>query len=143
MENENILNTDEAFDVTLPEAEAEYEAKSEYDAEPDEEITHKPEIDVGGEISALESEFPGVNLSGDTERYLELRTLGLSPREAYFASASRSYKFDTRSHLTSAMPKRATSPTGSMSVREMAEARELFPGLSDRQIENLYKSVNK
>lgn len=135
MENENMENAQAELQEDFTESEPMHEDVIEEEA--------VALIDFDGEISALESEFPGVNISEDSERYRELRALGLSPREAYFASASKSYKFDTRSHLTSAMPKRATSPTGSMSVREMAEARELFPGLSDRQIENLYKSVNK
>ena len=117
--------------------------ENECDTDADEEVELVPEIDFSGEISTLAADFPELAPSDDGERYRELRSLGLTPKEAYFASASRSYKFDTRSHLTSAMPKMAKSPTGSMSVREMTEAREIFPGLTDRQIENLYKTVTK
>ena len=134
MENENMEFLENDTDEALPEEEYESDGG---------ELELIPEIDFDGELTSLGREFPGVNISGESERYRELRALDLTPKEAYFASASKSYKFDTRSHLTSAMPKMAKSPMGSMSVREMAEARELFPGLSDRQIESLYKTVTK
>lgn len=101
------------------------------------------EQDYSEELRTLNGEFPDVSLDESSERYRELRALGLTPKEAYFASAQRTPKFDTRSHLTSSVPRMARSPMGAMSRRELEEARELFSGMSDRQIEDLYRKVTK
>ena len=101
------------------------------------------ESDYSDELRRLNGEFPEVSLDEESERYRELRSLGLTPREAYFASASRAPKPDTRSHLTAGVPRMARSPMGAMSRQELEEARELFSGLSDRQIEDLYRKVTK
>ena len=103
----------------------------------------RQEIDFEGELARLGGEFPSVKLSGGQDRYRQLRSLGLTPKEAYFAIASSTHKADTLSHLRTAIPRMAKSPVSAMSVREMNEARELFPNLSDRQIENLYRTVTK
>lgn len=109
-----------------------------------EDITHQTdETDYSDELRRLNGEFPEVSLDEESERYRELRSLGLTPREAYFASASRAPKPDTRSHLTAGVPRMVRSPMGAMSRRELEEARELFSGLSDRQIEDLYRKVTK
>ncbi len=106
-------------------------------------ISEPDEQDYSEELQALNGEFPDVSLDESSERYRELRSLGLTPREAYFASAQRAPKFDTRSHLKSSVPRMARSPMGAMSRRELEEARELFSGMSDRQIEDLYRKVTK
>jgi hypothetical protein len=76
-------------------------------------------------------------------RYAALRDLGLTPREAYLATASHTAHYDNRSHLRSAVPIGAGAMGQSMSARELEEARELFSGLSDRDIQKLYKRVTK
>ena len=124
----------EEFESTLPEEAAVV----------DEEIAVcEDEPDYASEIEVLSGEFPEVNLGEHTERYSELRALGLTEKEAFFASASRAPRADTRSHLGGGMPKMAKSPMGAMPRRELEAAREIFSGLSDRQIENLYKKVTK
>ena len=75
------------------------------------------------------------------ERYGALRDLGLTPREAYLATAKRPRRYDTRAHLQSAVPIKAGAPDVGMSQRELAAARELFSGLSDSEIRSLYKRV--
>ncbi len=45
------------------------------------------------------------------------------------------------SHLSQGFPKTAKSPKCSMTHRELLEARELFPELSDREIYQLYKRI--
>ncbi|MBQ8321589.1 MAG: hypothetical protein IJX92_04420 [Clostridia bacterium] len=50
---------------------------------------------------------------------------------------------DSRAHITSAVPRGACSPESPMTQREMERARELFSGLSDSEIHNLYKRVTK
>ena len=77
----------------------------------------------------------------DPMRYAALRDLGLTPAEAYLATAKRQRK-DNRSHLvaTHAVSK---SATGSMSDAELMAAREIFDGVSDSEIRKLYKRVTK
>lgn len=47
------------------------------------------------------------------------------------------------SHLTSSVPRAARVPRGALSKSEMTELRELFGGLSDAEIQRLYKRVTK
>ena len=76
-------------------------------------------------------------------RYAALRDLGLTPGEAYLATAKRSPRYDNRSHLQSAVPRGAASSEKELVGRELDECRELFFGLSDREIQKLYKKVTK
>ena len=76
-------------------------------------------------------------------RYAELRDLGLSPEEAYLATAKRHTRKDNRAHLSSSFPKTRGSRSEAMSYQELENARELFPTLSDREIQKLYKQVTK
>ena len=100
------------------------------------------------DLLALKSEFPELSHAQSiTEldnplRYAALRDLGLSPVEAYLATAKRT-KRDNRSHLTTAYGKNATPPEGIMTQRELAEARNLFGSLSDTEIRRLYKRVKE
>lgn len=50
---------------------------------------------------------------------------------------------DALAHVTSAVPKGARGPECPMTRREMERARELFSGLSDNEIHNLYKKVTR
>lgn len=50
---------------------------------------------------------------------------------------------DTRAHLTSSVPRTAASPKQLMTPAELREARELFSGLSDSEINRLYKKVTQ
>ncbi len=78
------------------------------------------------------------------ERYEELRALGLSSEEAFFATAkNRAASADNRSHLGGSVPKGVHAPSHGMSASELCEARELFRGISDEEIRNLYRRVTK
>lgn len=97
------------------------------------------------DLVALREEFGELaSLSSITElnnplRYAALRDLGLSPREAYLATAERTHRRDNRSHLYGT-PRRALG--GSMMPEaDMAAAREIFGDLSDTEIRKLYKKV--
>jgi hypothetical protein len=87
------------------------------------------------------SEIEDITELDDPLRYAALRDLGLSPREAYLATAKRERSYDTRTHLRSAVPKFAGLPRGAMPEGELLRARELFEGLSDSEIRKLYKKV--
>lgn len=117
-----------------------------------EDVEYSTQIDyealIESDLVELKAEFPELKSIGDiTElnnplRYAALRDLGLSPAEAYMATAKRRSQ-DTRSHLKSAYGRSASAPTGMMSQYELATARELFPGMSDADLQRLYKKVTK
>ena len=91
------------------------------------------------ELAALES----IAELENAVRYGALRDLGLTPREAYLASAPRRAARDNRAHLQSAVPIMAATPEVGITAKELSSARELFSGLSDREIRSLYKRVTR
>lgn len=103
---------------------------------------------IESDLATLRAEFPELkDITEITElnnplRYAALRDLGLSPTEAYMATAKRKTQ-DTRSHLRSAHGRCAAAPTSMMTQYELATARELFPGLNDSELQRLYKKVTK
>lgn len=103
---------------------------------------------IESDLDTLRAEFPelkGIKDITDLNnplRYAALRDLGLSPEEAYLATAKRRAQ-DTRAHLRSAHGKNAGASIGMMSQHELSAARDLFPGLSDAEIQRLYKKVTK
>ena len=88
-----------------------------------------------GKESVLELENP--------LRYAALRDLGLTPKEAYLATGSYHPRYDNRSHLRSAVPRAAAASDDMLDSRGLEACRELFAGLSDREIQRLYKKVSK
>lgn len=76
-------------------------------------------------------------------RYAALRDLGLSAKEAYLATSEPVRKYDNRSHLRSSVPKSAAMPQNTLTRGELEAARELFSGLSDREIQQLYTKVSR
>ena len=136
-------------------AEAPDEAGSDSADEAVEEENREVEADgsdyaaiAASDLRELKGEFPELagleHISGldNPLRYAALRDLGLSPREAYLATAKRQ-RADGRAHLSSAMPKGAGSPGGGMSARQLSEAREIFSDMSDAEIRALYKKVTR
>lgn len=75
-------------------------------------------------------------------RFAELRELGLSAREAYLATQRVSHR-DNRSHLCGSVPKAAGGIAPAMSRAELKSAREIFSGMSDTEIQSLFKRVAK
>lgn len=103
---------------------------------------------VESDLRELKGQFPELaGIADITEidnplRYAALRDLGLTPREAYLATNERRSRKDNRSHLHAAVPRGAGVPRGGMSREELSHARELFSGMSDTQIQALYRRVN-
>lgn len=103
------------------------------------------------DLDALTRAFPdlagmeSLTQLGDPIRYGELRDLGLTPEEAYLATAKRrpSPRPETRAHLHSAVPRHAGGSGYNMTAREMSAARELFSGMSDAEIQKLYRKVSR
>lgn len=122
--------------------------ETEHTEGPSEADTVDYESLIAEDLALLRSEFPELkNVSDITElnnplRYAALRDLGLSPTEAYLATAKRPSQ-DTRAHLKSAHGRSMTPPVNMMTQSELATARELFPGMNDAQIQQLYKRVTK
>ena len=73
-------------------------------------------------------------------RYAALRDLGLTPKEAYLATEGVRRAADNRGHIVSRVPASAGGASA-LSGKELSAARELFSGLSDREIQRLYKKV--
>ncbi len=94
-----------------------------------------PELQSISDISELENPV----------RYGALRDLGLTPEEAYRATTTRAKRQapDNRAHLRSSVPKASFSPASSMSYRDLEMARELFSGVSDAEIQRLYRKVTR
>ena len=150
----NLPDTEKTVEDTTPKAD-----KASENANADTE----PEVDEANEISdddyykslieedlrELRRLFPEArNIKDITElenplRYARLRDLGLTSAEAYLATSPKRQRIDTRSHLSSAVSRMASAPNGRMPRADLERARELFDGMSDSEIQNLYKKVTK
>ena len=98
------------------------------------------------ELSALFPALRGKRSIAELDnpmRYAALRDLGLTPKEAYLATSEPVRRADTQSHLRGTVPRGAGGGFTAMTAREMDAARELFSGLSDREIRKLYNKVTK
>ena len=150
-----LTNENEALEVAIePEVEDTSVEGTEADVAQDEESAaygeSEPDYEaiIKEDIATLKAEFPelgGIEDITDLHnplRYAALRDLGLSPAEAYLATAKR-VKTDTRAHLKSAHGRSAAPAGSAMSYAELATARELFPGKNDRELARLYKRVTK
>ena len=144
--NEAIEESDEKSET--PEAETEVLNEDLQPKEADRVDAVDYEKLIMEDVALLKAEFPelvGINDITDLNnplRYAALRDLGLTPAEAYMATAKRSTQ-DTRSHLKSAFGKSAAPASAMISQYELATARDLFPGMSDSELQRLYKKVTK
>ena len=99
------------------------------------------------------SEYDDISKLPNFKRFGELRVNGLTAEEAYSASHSGAIKnaaaekakkntlAGTKSHLKSSVPEGAKNDEITISRQEIAEMRELYPGMSDKEIASLYKRV--
>ncbi len=106
------------------------------------------EKNYSDDLMTLCRQFPeimGSDAAGavGSERYRQLRALGLTPAEAYLATGAKRQRTDNRSHLVTSVPNGSYAPAVGMTQREMNEARELFGDLSDSEIKQLYNKVTK
>lgn len=149
IEEENGI-TEPAIEA-VPEEETEERAENETETETQtddaqgEEAFYRALIE--SDLEELRLAFPETrNITDITElenplRYARLRDLGLSAKEAYLATSPKRHRIDTRAHLTSAVSRIASSPKGALTKRELDSVRDLFAGMSDSEIQNLYKKV--
>ena len=97
------------------------------------------------EIQALSPEFSGAKHLSDlpfARRFAELRDLGLSVKEALFATLPSLPTQSGKEHLRSSVPRSKSAPDGVLPPDEMRAAKDLFYGLSEKEINSLYKRVS-
>ena len=104
--------------------------------------------DYSSDLIDLCRQFPEIAGSDaigavSSERYCQLRALGLTPGESYLAIGAGRGRIDNRSHLVTTVPVSSVAHELGMTQREMNEARELFGDLSDSEIKKLYKKVTR
>ena len=143
--NESLQNNEQELDTSTEIALSEPASDGENDDSCESEIDYAAV--VVEDLKILRDEFAELaSISDICElnnplRYAALRDLGLSPVEAYLATAKR-VKKDNRSHLVATRTV-SVEKNGAMSDAELAAAREIFSGVSDREIRKLYKRVTK
>lgn len=142
--NNNLHEYDEQNDTVQDSASSELENEAADTAASDEidyEAVVKEDLKILREEFSELSEITDICELDNPLRYAALRDLGLSPAEAYLATAKRSRK-DNRSHLVATRTV-SLEKNGTMSDAELASAREIFSNISDREIRKLYKRVTK
>lgn len=125
------------------------DARTDADTEPHTVQTDYEQI-ARSDLLALKCEFPelmplrDLTELADPLRYGALRDLGLTPREAYLATAAPVRRAtDNRAHLQSTRLRSVVGETDTpIPANDLRAARELFSDLSDAQIRKLYKKVN-
>lgn len=133
VEEESPSPTDEA--AALTEAACE-EPPIDYAALAAEDLAQIKRLDPAYAPAAHLSELPFAR------RFAELRDLGLSVAEALAAAAPRFEGRDSRAHLRTLSPRGSHSTGGSLDRTQMKEAKLLFAGLSEAEINALYRRVS-
>ena len=146
LEGENAY--EEAFTEEIPAEEVSAEEVSGAEV-PTEEV---PPVDYAAqaasdlkEIQALSPEFLGAKHLSElpfARRFAELRDLGLSVKEALFATLPTLPIQSGKEHLRSSVPRSKSAPDGVLPPDEMRAAKDLFYGLSEKEINSLYKRVS-
>ena len=101
------------------------------------------------DLITLKAEFPELCDTSDiTEiknplRYAALRDLGLTPTEAYLAARGNERRRDSRAHIRGTVPIAGQRKAGAIARHELEWARENFNGMSDSEIEALFRKVTK
>ena len=147
MDNSDII---EEKENGLDTAEAEKEAaeKNNITSEEDDRGDYYSQL-AKADLTALRTSFRELRSLGDISelenpvKFARLRDEGLSAVEAYLECRKIKKTYDNRSHLHSSLPLSRTRDEGSMSKDELIAARELFPDISDAEIQKLYKSVTR
>ncbi|MBO5373977.1 MAG: hypothetical protein J6A54_00825 [Clostridia bacterium] len=115
---------------------------------------------IANDLAAIQEAYPvakkfnSVKDFPEFEKFGKFRDLGLSPAEAFaathpsiiaegVASSVKQQNLNNKNHLISTVPKGAKNNSISMSKKELAEWRDLFPGMSDKEILALYKDSLK
>ena len=97
------------------------------------------------EIQMLSPDFADVRHLSElpfARRFAELREMGLSVKEALFATLPSLPRQGGKSHLQSSVPRAKGRGEDSLSTEEMRAAKDLFYGLSEKEINALYRRVS-
>ena len=142
--SENLQNSEEvdtSAEVSLSEPSSDEDKSDSYGGEVDYSAVVLEDLKILREEFAELASISDICELNNPLRYAALRDLGLSPVEAYLATAKR-VKKDNRSHLVATRTV-SVEKNGAMSDSELAAAREIFSGISDRELRKLYKRVTK
>ena len=114
---------------------------------------------ASADLAALHAAYPDTRQYSNIrdipnlKRFGDLRDLGLSPKEAYAAAnpdgvrtnvadaVKKQSLADTKGHLRSAVPRGSHDTAPKMSRSELAQWRDIFPDLSDKEILKLYRQT--
>lgn len=144
-DNDAVVAEETPENVTRGTDITESDADGEVATEEAEEVDY--EAIMRSDLVSLKSKFPELHGLRDISelpgalRYAALRDLGLTAEEAYMAASAPRVRRDNRSHLSTAVSRGAGAPGGSMTHAELLAARQLFGGMSDAEIQSLYKRV--
>ncbi len=144
---------EEKLDELLPDSAAEAEAQEPI---PEQEVLTEAPVEEEpvdyeqlaaedlAEIKRLDPSYAPASHLGElpfARRFAELRDLGLSVKEALAAAAPRFERQDGKTHLRAVAPRGARIPEGTLDRDRMKEAKQLFAGLSEQEINALYRRV--
>lgn len=144
---------EEKLDELLPDSAAEAEAQEPI---PEQDVLTEPPVEEEpvdyeqlaaedlAEIKRLDPSYAPASHLGElpfARRFAELRDLGLSVKEALAAAAPRFERQDGKTHLRAFAPRGARIPEGTLDRDRMKEAKQLFAGLSEQEINALYRRV--
>ncbi len=138
----------EEKDTLVPEADGISENAEEVTAEPAPDEVDYASV-LNADIEELKTTFPelggmeSIDELADPVRFGALRDLGLTAKEAYLASGGKKRTYDNRTHLVSSVPGGARSAADGISRQELDMARDLFDGMSESEIQRLYRKVTK
>lgn len=110
-----------------------------------ETISQLLSLKVKADIDAINIRFPDAKISSledikNSSQYVALRDKGVSPEEAYAQVIQP--KEDGKKHMTATASKTKPARLPHMTAQEMRMARDLFPGMSDAEIQKLHKRVS-
>lgn len=153
----------EAEDKTLEEYRKERAARNEQEEAVRILQKQKFEEKIRADLAAVQTAYPeakqykSVYEFPNFAEFSKYRDLGLSPEKAYIAANPQSVMTKvadaavqqarnlsgTKDHLRSNVPVGSKDKSITISKKQMAEYKELFPNMSDKDIVALYKRTNK
>lgn len=153
LEQEGVLDAAAEADAPQEEAIDDHPADEPHEPTEQEERPKEEAIDYArlaaqdlAEIKRLDPAYAPASHLGElpfARRFAELRDLGLSVKEALAAAAPRFDTYDGRAHLRAVAPRGTRAPEGSLDRDRMKEAKMLFSGLSEAEINALYRRVSR
>jgi hypothetical protein len=139
------------------------ERKEEEEAETAKAVLRQQEFErlAAADLAELHSAYPETTAYKHikdmpievAQKFAKFRDAGLTAKEAYAAanpdgvrssiasSVKKQTQHASKSHLSSVTPKAARDVSVTMTKREIAEWRDLFPGMSDKEILALYRKT--